>query len=91
MEKMTNGINQKEAEKKAVRKRIEDMLVALKGKEITILGHDNIDVDATLSGILLSKLLRFLGISSEFCILEKVKENETYQIIREAIGINMKA
>ena len=88
---MTNGINQKEAEKKAVRKRIEDMLVALKGKEITILGHDNIDVDATLSGILLSKLLRFLGISSEFCILEKVKENETYQIIREAIGINMKA
>lgn len=87
---MTNGMNQKEAKKEVVKERIEDMMVALTGKEITIIGHDNIDVDATLSGILLSKLLRFLGISSEFCILEKVKENETYQIIQKTTGIDMK-
>lgn len=83
-------MNQKEANKQAVKKRLEEMVGVLKGKEITIIGHDNIDVDATLSGILLSKLLKFLGVSNEFCILERVKENETYQIIRETIGINMK-
>lgn len=87
---MTNGTNQKEANNQVVKKRIEEMIEALKGWKVTILGHDNIDVDATLSGILLSKLLNFLGISNEFCILETVKENETYRIIQEVIGIDMK-
>lgn len=90
MEKMTNGIPMEEANNMAVKKRVEDMLRAVKGKGITIIGHDNIDVDATLSGILLSNLLNFLGIKNEFCILERVKENETYQIICEAIGVDMK-
>lgn len=42
-------------------------------RKITILGHDNIDVDAFLSGILLSKLFDFLKIENEFIILEEVK------------------
>ena len=59
-------------------------------EKISIIGHDNIDVDAFLSGILLSKLLEFLEIKNEFIILEEVKENETYKIIQELFGINMK-
>lgn len=59
-------------------------------RKITILGHDNIDVDAFLSGILLSRLFDFLKIDNEFVILEKVKENETYQIVKELFNIDMK-
>ena len=39
-------------------------------EKVSIIGHDNIDVDAFLSGILLSKLLEFLEIKNEFIILE---------------------
>ena len=62
----------------------------LEGKKVTIVGHDNIDVDATLSGILMSKLLSFLRIENEFYILEEVKKNLSYQIITELFHINMK-
>ena len=59
-------------------------------EEVTILGHDNIDVDSVLSGILLSNLLEFLGVKNEFLILEKIKEDETYHIIKEMFDIDMK-
>ena len=70
--------------------RSKSLIKSLEGKKVTILGHDNIDVDATLSGILMSRLLDFLGIENEFCILEKVKENDTYEIIREMFGMDMR-
>lgn len=79
--KVTNGIN-------LLENRLTD---TLKGKKVTIIGHDNIDVDSALSGILLSKLLDFLNIENEFKILEEVKEeSETYNIIKELIGIDLK-
>lgn len=58
--------------------------------KITILGHDNIDVDAFISGVLLSNLLNFLEVDNEFIILEEVKEDDTYQIVKELFGIDMK-
>lgn len=58
--------------------------------KITILGHDNIDVDAFVSGILLSNLLNYLKIENEFIILEEVREYDTYQIVKELFGIDMK-
>ena len=45
-------------------------------KKITIIGHDNIDVDAFLSGILLSNFLTFLGIENEFLINVPVYKDE---------------
>lgn len=71
------------------KKHSELLLQALKGKHITILGHDNIDVDAVLSGVLMSRLLNFLGIENEFMILEKVKKDDTYEIVEEIFGIGM--
>ena len=62
----------------------------LYGKKITILGHDNIDVDSVLSSLLLSKVLTFLKIENEFLILEKVKEDDTYMIIKKLFGIDIK-
>lgn len=70
---------------------VEKLKNILKIKEkVTILGHDNVDVDAFISGILLSNLLNFLKIENEFLILEEVKEDETYHIIKEMFGIDMK-
>lgn len=60
-------------------------------KKVTILGHDNIDVDSFISGILLSNLLNFLKIENEFIILDEVHEGETYNIVKELFGIEMKA
>lgn len=57
--------------------------------KVTILGHDNIDVDSFISGILLSNFLNFLNIKNEFLILEEVKKDETYSIIKEMFGIDM--
>lgn len=87
---MTNGIMTLETKREERKQRIEQLKAILEEKEITILGHDNIDVDATLSGMLLSNLLNFLCIENEFRILEQVKENDTYEIIRETIGIDIK-
>ena len=39
---------------------IEELKDKTRGRKITILGHDNIDVDAFLSGILLSNLFNFM-------------------------------
>ena len=67
------------------------LLNTLKGKTIKIIGHDNIDVDAALSGILMSRLLDFLKIPNTFCILEPIDENsETYQIVKELLDIDLK-
>ena len=72
-------------------KKIDELIKILKAtKKIYILGHDNIDVDSFLSGVLLSNLLTFLKIPNEFIILEKVKESETYQIVYELFHIDMK-
>jgi len=96
MKKMTNGINSLESTKEEkssgfIKINAKKLLTTLKGNKITILGHDNIDVDATLSGILLSKLLDFFKIENEFCIFEEIKEdNENYEIIKELIGIDMR-
>lgn len=57
--------------------------------EICIIGHDNIDVDAVLSGILLSKLLNFLNIKSKFIILEPIKIDDTFDIVRKLTNIDM--
>ena len=58
-------------------------------EEICIIGHDNIDVDAVLSGILLSKLLNFLNIKSKFIILEPIKIDDTFDIVRKLTNIDM--
>ncbi len=70
--------------------RVKKIKEVLEGKKVTILGHDNIDVDATLSGILMSRLLDFLGIENRFCILEKVKEDDTYEILHNLFGMDMR-
>lgn len=57
--------------------------------EICIIGHDNIDVDAVLSGILLSKLLKFLNIKSKFIILEPIKKNDTFKIVSRLNNVDM--
>lgn len=57
------------------------MFNCLKGKEITILGHDNIDVDSCISGILLSKLLTFKNIENKFIILDKEISKDTYNCL----------
>ena len=56
-------------------------------KEVSIIGHDNIDVDSFLSGILLEKLLKFMGINARFMILEPIKYDDTYSVLKK-IGIN---
>lgn len=83
--KMANDINMVQTQPK----RSEILVETLKGRNITIVGHDNIDVDATVSGILMSKLLDFLEIENQFVIVEKVKRNETYEILERLLGINM--
>lgn len=69
---------------------LKQLLEILNQKEITILAHDNIDIDAALSGILLSRLLDFLGIKNTFKILEHVKTDETYTVLKELIKIDLK-
>lgn len=68
---------------------VEELKSALTGKYVTIIGHDNIDVDALLSSLLMSRLLTFLGIENEFAILDKVKKDDTYEIAEEMFGIKM--
>ncbi|MCR5187038.1 MAG: nicotinamide-nucleotide amidohydrolase family protein [Clostridia bacterium] len=58
-------------------------------REISVIGHDNIDVDAVFSGVLLTKLLRFLGIDAKFVILQAIKEDDTYEIVSKFSDINM--
>ena len=59
--------------------------------ELIIVGHDNIDVDAFLSGVLISKLFDYLGVKNRFCILETVEaESETSQIVLNLLGMDMR-
>ena len=44
---------------------------SMKDRELVILGHDNIDVDAVLSGILLSKLFNYLKIKNPVYLRKK--------------------
>lgn len=57
--------------------------------EITIIGHDNIDVDSVISGVLLENLFKFLNINAHFEILEPIKKDDTYQIINDLTDIQM--
>lgn len=70
--------------------RIFELLAALKKEEpIYIIGHDNPDVDSTIAGILLAKLLNFLGYQAEFKILQKVKKKNSWKILMELTDIDM--
>lgn len=73
-----------------IKKEVLAFAESMKDRELVILGHDNIDVDAVLSGILLSKLFNYLKIKNHFYILESVKEGETYNIVKGLFGIDMK-
>lgn len=86
---MTNDIisNTKEKEMKV---RLEDLKKCLmKRSEVTIIGHDNIDVDSVLSGVLLERLCKYLKLNVHFEILQLVNKDETYEIINKLTGINM--
>ena len=52
-----------------IKKEVLAFAESMKDRELVILGHDNIDVDAVLSGILLSKLFNYLKIKNHFYIL----------------------
>ncbi len=83
----TERVNSKEEE---MLNRLKFLKQSLANKgEISIIGHDNIDVDATLSGVLLSKLLKFLDINANFVILQPIKKNDTYEIVSELTDVNM--
>lgn len=70
--------------------RILKLLTTLKKDEpICIIGHDNPDVDSTIAGILLAKLLKFLGYHAEFKILQKVKKNDSWKILMDLTDIDM--
>lgn len=88
---MTIGNFSKKDTKEEYRKQLERFKsVVSKEEKVTIIGHDQIDVDSVASGILLSRLLTFLKIDNEFAILQPVSKNdETFQIIYNLTGINM--
>lgn len=70
---------------------LEKFLTTVKQKgKLTILGHDNIDFDAFVSGILLSKFCTFLGISNEFILLERPRKNDTSRLIRKILGMEVR-
>lgn len=88
---MTNGIistaNSKDEE---MLKRLNLLKQSLANRtQISIIGHDNIDVDAVLSGVLLSKLIKFLNINASFIILQPIKKDDTYEIVSDLTNINM--
>lgn len=73
-----------------IKKRLNNLIACCKKAEkICVIGHDNIDVDATLSGILLAKLLNFLGLDADFEILQNVKHNLTHKIIYDLTNIDL--
>lgn len=88
---MANGIiSTPNSKDKEMLKRLNSLKQSLADKgKISIIGHDNIDVDAALSGVLLSKLLKFLNIDANFIILQPIKQNDTYQIVSTLTDINM--
>jgi PncC family amidohydrolase len=86
---MTNDIISNSKEKE-IEIRLKNLQEVLAGRgEITIIGHDNIDVDAVLSGVLLTRLLQYLNIKANFAILQPIQKNDTYQIISKLTDIKM--
>ncbi len=88
---MTNGIISKaNSKEKEMLERLNLLKQSLANKEeISIIGHDNIDVDAFLSGVLLSRLFKFLNIDASFIILQPIKKDDTYEIVSELTNLNM--
>lgn len=64
------------------------ILEVLDGKTVTIIGHDEYDVDSVISAKLLSNLLNYLKVSNSVIILEPVKQNDTYRIVKEFFDIS---
>lgn len=87
--KMTNDSISKSKEK-GMEIRLKNLKETLSNRgEITIIGHDNIDVDSVLSGVLLSRLLHYLNIKVHFAILQPIHKNDTYQIVSELTDVRM--
>jgi PncC family amidohydrolase len=90
---IVSNLNTKEEYNLRLKNLLEKLKEVLKNKgESIIIGHDNIDVDAVLSGILLEKLFQYLSINAHFKILQPVaelKESETYKIISELTNLKI--
>ena len=63
-------------------------IINLPKDKITIIPHDNIDVDAILSSILLSKIFDYLEIQSEIVIFDKIVSKDTMYIL-SLLGIDI--
>lgn len=86
---VTTETNQNEELKERVLAFADEM--KKRDNELIILGHDNIDVDAFLSGVLISKLFDYLGVRNRFCIWETVAvDGETSQIVLNLLGMDMR-
>lgn len=68
---------------------LEKIMALSKDTIISILPHDNPDVDAILSSVLLSKLLDFLGYENKIAILDKKISQDTIYIC-DLAGVNPK-
>lgn len=68
---------------------LEKIMSLSKDTIISILPHDNPDVDAILSSVLLSKLLDFLGYKNKVVILDKKISQDTLYICN-LVGVNPK-
>lgn len=86
---MTNGIISNTNEKE-MKGRLEDFKKCLmKRNGVTIIGHDNIDVDSVLSGVLLEKLCKHLKLNAHFEILQPINKDDTYEIVSRLTDIKM--
>lgn len=54
-----------------------------KKENISIIGHDNPDIDSILSGILLEKLLVYLGVNANFTILDNYIDETIISILKK--------
>ena len=87
---VTTETNPKESE---LKERIFSFADEMKKREdeLIIIGHDNIDADAFLSGLLISRVFDFIGIKNRFYVLEPVAiENETFRIVEKLFGLDMR-
>jgi len=81
-----------DTKEKEMLQRLNLLKQSLVGKgEICVIGHDNIDVDAVFSGVLLTNLLNYLNIDARFIILQPIKEDDTFEIVKEFSSIDMYA
>lgn len=56
---------------------LQNVIQCLKEKKVSILPHDNADVDAVVSAVLLSKLFNYLEIDNEILILDQRISDQT--------------